>query len=369
MKGINQHLFKQPQQVVFTLVLSSIFSLSLNVGLTVMHSATAAPIKLAQNAGGQVNGQSDRLPSSVANAVIQDLSRREGIPASKLKITEYSRQTWTDGCLGLGKLNQLCLQALVEGWRVVVSDGRGAWVYRTDSTGRSVGLETENNSAKLPAKVANPVLKEATLRSNLPISELRIVQAERQTWSDGCLGLAPPGVFCTAIAVPGWLVAVATGQQILVYRTDESGGFRLDEADSTIPVPIPQSQLPPPLQPEVIFRSITSGGFAGITTQTSLRNDGQLIRVQINTDGRISQTQTSRVSQQRVQQFKNLLLQQNFAQFNALEYPPPQRAADFYTITLTSPTGTTRYYDITLNRLPSRLQAVILAWNQLLSQE
>lgn len=366
MKGINQHLFKQPQQVVFTLVLTSILSLSLSVGLAVMHSATAAPIKLAQNAGGGVNGQSDRLPGSVANAVIQDLSRREGIPASKLKITEYSRQTWTDGCLGLGKLNQLCLQALVEGWRVVVSDGRGVWVYRTDSTGRNVGLETENNSAKLPAKVANPVLKDASKRSNLPISDLRIVQAERQTWSDGCLGLAPPSVFCTAIAVPGWLVAIATGQQILVYRTDESGSFRLDEADSNIPVPIPQSQLPPPLQPGVIFRSITSGGFAGLTTQTSLRNDGQLIRVQINTDGTISQTQTSRVSQQQVQQFKKLLLQQNFAQFNALEYPPPQRAADFYTITLTSPTGTTRYYDITQNRLPSRLQAVTLAWNQLL---
>lgn len=364
MKNINQHLFKQPQQVVFTLVLTSILSLS--VGLAVMHTATAAPIKLAQNTGGQVNGQSDRLPSSVANAVIQDLSRREKIPASKLKITEYSRQTWTDGCLGLGKLNQLCLQALVEGWRVVVSDGRQAWVYRTDSTGRSVGLETENNSAQLPAKVANPVLKDASLRSNLPISNLRIVQAERQTWSDGCLGLAPPGVFCTAVVVPGWLVAVAAGQQILVYRTDEFGGFRLDEADSSIPVPIPQSQLPPALQPGVIFRSISSGGFAGLTIETSLRNDGQLIQVEVNHFGNTSQTKTSRISRQQVQQFKKLLEQQKFANFNGLDYPPPSNAADYSIVTLTSPTGTTRYYDIAQNRLPSRLQAVILAWNQLL---
>jgi hypothetical protein len=367
MKDINQHLFKQPQQVVFILVLTSILSLSLNVGLAVMHSATAAPIKLAQNAASQVNGQSDRLPSSVANAVIQDLSRREGIPASKLNITEYSRQTWTDGCLGLGKLNELCLQALVEGWRVVVSDGRGAWVYRTDSTGRTIRLETENNSAKLPAKVANPVLKDASLRSNVPISDLRIVQAEQQTWSDGCLGLAPLGVFCTAIAVPGWLVAVAAGQQILVYRTDESGGFRLDEAASSIPVPLFQSQLPP----GVIFRSISIGGLAGITIETNLKEDGQLIQVgQGNANGRIYQTQTSRrVSQQQVQQFKKLLEQQKFSQFNALEYPLRRGAADIFTVTLTSRTGTTRYSDIAQALLPSRLQAVILAWNQLLSQK
>ncbi len=365
MKGINQHLFKQPQQFVFTLVLTSILSLSLSVGLAVMHSATAAPIKLAQNAGSQVNRQSDRLPGSVANAVIQDLSRREGIPASKLKITEYSRQTWTDGCLGLGKLNQLCTQVIVEGWRVVVSDGRQAWVYRTDSTGRSLGLETENNSAQLPAKVANPVLKDASKRSNLPISDLRIVQAERQTWSDGCLGLAPPGVFCTAIVVPGALVAVAAGQQIRVYRTDESGGFRLDEAASSIPVPIPQSQLPPPLQPRVIFRSISSSGFAGLTIETNLRNDGQLVQVEVN-HGNTSQTKTSRISQQQLQQFEKLLEQQNFANFNGLDYPPPSNAADYSIVTLTSPNGTTRYSDIAQNRLPSRLQAVILAWDQLL---
>lgn len=360
----NKYFFKQPYKFVFTLVLTSILSLSLSVGLTVIQTATATPIKLAQNADSQVNG-GDRLLARVANAVIQDLSRREGISVSKLKITEYSRQTWTDGCLGLGKLDQLCLQALVEGWRVVVSDGRQAWVYRTDSTGRSIGLETENNSSKLPDKVANPVLKDASKRSNLPISNLRIVQAEQQTWSDGCLGLAPPGVFCTAIVLPGWLVAVATGQQILVYRTDQSGGFRLDEAASTIPVPIPQTQLPPPLQPEVIFRSIRSGGFAGITTQTSLRNDGQLVQVEVGR-GNTSQTKTSRISQQQLQQFKKLLEQQKFANFNGLEYPPPSGAADFFSVTLTSPSGTTTYADIAQNRLPSRLQAVILAWDQLL---
>ena len=359
----NKYFFKQPHRFVFTLVLTCILSLSLSGGLMVIQSATATSIKLTQNADSQVNGR-DRLPARVANAVIQDLSRREGIPVSKLKITEYSRQTWTDGCLGLGKLDQLCLQALVEGWRVVVSDGRQAWVYRTDSTGRNIGLETENNSAKLPAKVADPVLKDASKRSNLPISDLRIVQAEQQTWSDGCLGLAPPGVLCTAIALPGWLVAVADGKQILVYRTDESGGFRLDEAASTIPVAISQSQLPP-LQPRVIFRSITSGGLARLTIETNLQEDGRLTRVEVDR-GNTSQTKTSRISQQQLQQFQKLLEQQKFANFNALNYPPPSGAADFFSVTLTSPTGTTTYTDIAQNRLPSRLQAVILAWDQLL---
>lgn len=367
MKWLDKYHFKkQRQPIVFALALTSILSLSLTAGLSLMHGAIAAPIKLAQNTNSQTLNGNDRLPRTVADAVIKDLSRREKIPASKLKIAEYSRETWSDSCFGLGKLNQLCAQVIVEGWRVVVSDNRQNWVYRTDSTGRTFALENENNSAQLPATVANTVLKDASVRSQLPISDLRIIQAEKQTWTDGCFGLSIPNVRCIALAIPGWLVAVEGGSQILVYHTDESKGFRLDEAASTIPRPIPTNQLPPPLQPGVIFRSISSGGFAGLTIETILRDDGSLVRVQ-DKNGNTSQTQTSRISQEKLQQFEQLLSQQKFDRFSSLEYPPPTNAADYTIISLTSRTGTTRYSDIASDRLPSHLQNVIRAWSKLLN--
>lgn len=361
MKGNNKHLSKnQLQPFVFALTLTSVLSLS--AGLIAMHSATAAPSYLAQKVDSEtVNSKSDRLPDTVAKAVLSDLSRRQGIPVSKLKITEYSRQSWPNGCLGLAKPDELCTQVLVEGWRVVVFDGSQTWVYRTDGSGRNIRLENPNSTAGLSTAVANAVLQDASQRS------LRIVQAERRTWSDTCLGLAPPGVFCAALAIPGWLVTVAVGQQSLVYRTDESGSnVRLDEAASLKPITIPESQLPPPLQAGVIFRAIASGGFAGLTTETSLLKDGRLIRVQDNRDGTTSQTQLSKISPEQVQQFEQLLEQQQFAQFNGLEYPPPKGAADYITITLTSLAGTTRYTDINQDLLPSSLQTVIKGWNQLL---
>lgn len=151
MKWLDKYHFKkQRQPIVFALALTSILSLSLTAGLSLMHGAIAAPIKLAQNTNSQTVNSNDRLPRTIADAVIKDLSRREKIPASKLKIAEYSRETWSDSCFGLGKLNQLCAQVIVEGWRVVVSDNRQNWVYRTDSTGRTFALEKENNSAQLP---------------------------------------------------------------------------------------------------------------------------------------------------------------------------------------------------------------------------
>jgi hypothetical protein len=73
-----------------------------------------------------------------------------------------------------------------------------------------------------------------------------------------------------------------------------------------------------------------------------------------------------RISPEQVQQFEQLLEQQQLAQFNALEYLPPKGATDYVTITLTSLAGTTRYTDINQDLLSSSLQTVIKAWNQLL---
>lgn len=402
---VKNHFTKQSQEIISALVLTGIFSLS--TGLTLLQAATAAPKNLSQEAvkGEMVKGKgklisqrqrererdykyeydddrdrnherdrANQLPRSVANTVRRDLSRRVGIPPEKLKIIKYSRETWSDGCLGLGGLNELCSAALVPGWRITLSDGRSSWVYRTDLEGLVLRLEPQKASVKLPKSVADAVLQEASLQLGLPISELSIVQAEKQTWTDGCLGLGTLVELCLQALVPGWRVTVEAGQQRLVYHTNETGSsLRLNEAASqtgdagTIkPVQIPSNELPPPLLEGVIFRQIVSGGIAGITYETNLFSDGRVIRVQVNLNGTTSQTETYRISQQQVREFRQVLKQQQSA-FNGLSYPAPSGAADYFSYTLTSQAGTTIYTGINQERLPSSLQAVIEAWNQVLS--
>jgi hypothetical protein len=79
--------------------------------------------------------------------------------------------------------------------------------------------------SNLPDSVAKAVLQDAQTRSHLSVKQLRIVNAEPRNWSDGCLGLASPGTFCTQIVVPGWQVTVESGQQSFVYRTNNSGSL------------------------------------------------------------------------------------------------------------------------------------------------
>jgi len=93
------------------------------------------------NSGTMNSGATKKLPPNLANALHRDLSKRVKLPIAKLRIVEAVPKTWPDGCLGLARPDEFCTQALVSGWRVVLSDGSKRWVYRTDNQGRIMRFE------------------------------------------------------------------------------------------------------------------------------------------------------------------------------------------------------------------------------------
>jgi hypothetical protein len=353
--------------------------LSVSSGLTLITNSTTAsanPLPETTNEVIRDNLRANRLPRSVVNAVLQDLSQKKGISRNKLQIIDYRQQTWRNGCLELPQPDELCTQALVPGWLVVVSDGKQNWIYHTNNNGRSLRLAggntpTNNVPSNLPEAVKNAVLRAASVRLQQPISQLTIIQAQQQTWRDGCLELAAANEVCTAVLVPGWRVVVGKANKNLVYHTNETGSIvRLNEKASSItkntiePVQISANELPPPLDRGVVFRQISSGGLTGRTYQTVLLNDGTLIRVRIG-DANDSERRVRRISVQQVQQFQRFLQRSRFGEFKNLSYPAPSGAADYITYTLTSLEGTVQYNDISQDKLPKNLRSVVKIWNQI----
>jgi hypothetical protein len=313
------------------------------------------------------------VPNSVSNAVLQLASRHFSVPTSQLKITRAEQQTWSDGCLGLPSPVERCAGTLTQGWRVVVDGKQQVQVYRTDNSGSQVRTEAisglPSRTDNLPNSVALAVLQDAQKRVNVPASQLYILRVEQQTWPNGCLGLNSPGQVCTQALVPGWRVSVDGKSQSLVYRTNDSGSLiKLEggatQANSGV-VSIPKSELPKPLSEDAIFRVISSGGFAGRTYETTLLNDGRIVRTLITSTATASTPDITYISPKKVQEFKQMLARQPLAQFDGLSYPAPNGAADFITVTLSSRDGTVRYTDIDENRLPKELQEMIQAWNEI----
>jgi hypothetical protein len=87
-------------------------------------------------------GQPPLLPAGLATLVKADLLEKVGISPEEVEISEYSPHTWTDSCLGLLHSQAVCDRHRIPGWRIVLSNGGTRWVYRTDATGKTLGLET-----------------------------------------------------------------------------------------------------------------------------------------------------------------------------------------------------------------------------------
>ncbi len=86
------------------------------------------------------------LPEGLGNRVIEDLAQRTGIAAQELTVLRYSKETWPDGCLGLGGADEFCTAVLVEGWQIEVvatADESLSWFYRTNLTGENFRLAGE----------------------------------------------------------------------------------------------------------------------------------------------------------------------------------------------------------------------------------
>lgn len=78
------------------------------------------------------------IPSSVVNAVFQQVTQQSGLPDSTLKLIKAQPKIWPDSCLGLAQQDDLCTHNLVAGWQITLSSGWEQWVYRTNETGSEV---------------------------------------------------------------------------------------------------------------------------------------------------------------------------------------------------------------------------------------
>ncbi len=89
--------------------------------------------------------QAKKIPNNIVDAVRQDLGSQIGIAPETIKVSEVSQETWPNTCLGLPKNDEFCGQRLVEGWRLVLSNGKDRWVYRTDNSGKLMRVESKNS--------------------------------------------------------------------------------------------------------------------------------------------------------------------------------------------------------------------------------
>jgi hypothetical protein len=365
MKNIPNKQLRLPRRIT-TLALTGLI-LSTSVGLS-KQAGLALP--LAQSpVTSEPLVQKPFLPTSVEEKVRQEASRQLNASPSAITIVSFSQQTWSDSCLGLGGAAESCLQAIVEGWRVEVTNGQRNLVYRTDATGNAIRLEPPSEGATLPTDINQRLLQTVARQVRVPVSRLRVAAVRSATW-DGCLGIFRPGQACTKIAIPGWQTVVTNGDRSWVYHLDQSANRIAQNPTASgsrvVPSFIPEQNYPD-IEEKVIFQSIVSGDLTGRTTRLTLTQDGAITQFITAPNIRSRPVVIKRLSPQQVEQFQQVLQRQRFPNLNHLRYLTSAALADYPTTTLQGMGTTVQYIDLESKNLPRALQAVVQTWERLSS--
>jgi heat shock protein HslJ len=123
----------------------------LGIGLLVLFLAACAPGQIEVPVTGQTPsaGTPSASPGLPPKAVLdaqQWLATQLSVAVEQVQIIEVEQAEWTDSCLGLGRLNESCLQVVTPGWRVVFESDGQPYEVRTNETGSVIRLAAPQGS-------------------------------------------------------------------------------------------------------------------------------------------------------------------------------------------------------------------------------
>ncbi|MBW4508062.1 MAG: hypothetical protein KME64_16340 [Scytonematopsis contorta HA4267-MV1] len=76
----------------------------------------------------------DMLTSGAFDVVFQEIERQTNVDRNTLKVIRAEYRVWSNGCLDLQGLGDVCSAVLTPGWIVEVEGKNQRWVYHTDQT-------------------------------------------------------------------------------------------------------------------------------------------------------------------------------------------------------------------------------------------
>ena len=89
-------------------------------------------------------GSEPKVEDQAVEETREFISIFEGIDPAKIKLVSIEETEWPNGCLGLPQDSEMCTQALVPGYKIVLdADGR-IMTFRTNKDGSSIRKEKDN---------------------------------------------------------------------------------------------------------------------------------------------------------------------------------------------------------------------------------
>lgn len=165
------------------------------------------------------------LFSPSASEILSVLAGRLGVSVDELAILSFDEVAWPDGCLGAAKPAELCTQAIVDGYRIILQVNGKSHEFHTDLDGAQVREVTSGSPIGKNILMGAVAAARQSLAKNLGvnISQVKLQSAKPVDWPDSCLGLAQPDQACAEVITPGYRIVFIVAENQYEVHTDQSG--------------------------------------------------------------------------------------------------------------------------------------------------
>jgi hypothetical protein len=308
------------------------------------------------------------ISPSIIQKIKLNAETRFRTSAKNLRVKSTENKQFDNSCLELPAPTEKCDRREIDGWIVSLEDNIQTYTYHTNATGRNLRARPA-----LKFSAASKIQQLAAKDLNIPAEKLRIVDSLKYYFKNDCLELLEKCSATDRVKIDGWKVLVSDDSNDFksahrrIYHLDKSADrILLDREATASPVRIYFDRYEDSPSNKVIFTSTSSAW--GEKYIETLTNDGKIVRriVQIGADaGEVpDRLIEKKISLQKLQNFKKILLERNFIKFNGIAYH--RAVVDGAFTTLQSKSSTVTLRGTSLEDLPPALRVIWSTWDELL---
>jgi hypothetical protein len=226
----------------------------------------------------------------------------------------------------------------------------------------------------IPAVTEAKLLKAVAKQLRVPVKQLKVERSNLASFS-GCLGIYTPGQACTAIAISGWKAVLSRTRPgavptNLVYNLDKTASRIALNATASGGTILPVfEQFGGPInasfEPNLVFRSYSTGTMSGQTVYNSLTSDGKVTRLVTAPNIRSRPVLVRQLTPKQLKQFQQSLETNRLPNLDGYSYLTSASFADAPTITF-DVRAVVQYTEQDLNKTPVALRRIAQDWNNLI---
>lgn len=158
--------------------------------------------------------------STAEKTAIDTIANQYGFSPSQILLLKTTRKTWTDTCLEVAPISEICISEEIPGFFMLYYADYSIFEVHTDTSAQKIFVLNYLTQNATPVDVAIQLLAK---QLNIPSGQILVQSSDQVDWPDSCLGIANDNLVCVPVTTPGYQIQLEALGNVYVFHADIYG--------------------------------------------------------------------------------------------------------------------------------------------------